>query len=191
MPPQAREDVVEQELVVATVEHEGRRCQRDRVAGRRAGARSPVRGEHRRERLDLHAQLVRGRSVEGHLPPAQLRGPLGVAREEHRCVGVGEVRDDEHGVRVLDEAIGHLLETEAYVLEADLLRDREHGNVGKRWCTVRSTRERTVPSPIPASKRLRAGGVGSRNASSSAHRAAMRVFSLHVVTKARYFWRLS
>ena len=65
------------------------------------------------------------------------------------------------------------------------------GTVGNWWCTVRSTRARTVPSPMPASKRLSAGGVGRTRSSSSAQRAAMTAFSLHVVTKARYFWRLS
>ena len=45
------------------------------------------------------------------------------------------------------------------------------GTVGKRWCTVRSTRERTVPSPMPASKRRSAGGVGRSRVNSSAQRA--------------------
>ena len=65
------------------------------------------------------------------------------------------------------------------------------GTVGNRWCTVRSTRERTVPSPMPASKRWSAGGVGCSLVNSSAQRAAMTAFSLQVVTNARYFWRLS
>ena len=65
------------------------------------------------------------------------------------------------------------------------------GTVGKRSWTVRSMRDRTVPSPIPASNSSSAGGVGRSRAISSAQRAAMTAFSLQVVTKARYFWRLS
>src|SRR5207237_10840987 len=43
----------------------------------------------------------------------------------------------------------------------------------------------TVPSPIPASKRRTAGGVGRNKASSSAARRAMADFSLHAVTRSQ------
>jgi hypothetical protein len=56
---------------------------------------------------------------------------------------------------------------------------------------VRSSRDSTVPSPMPASNTRSAGGVGRRWESSSAARWAIAVFSLQVFTKARYFWRLS
>jgi hypothetical protein len=36
---------------------------------------------------------------------------------------------DEHRVAVLVEAVGHLLEAEPHVLEADLLRDRDERHV--------------------------------------------------------------
>jgi hypothetical protein len=53
------------------------------------------------------------------------------------------------------------------------------------------TRVSTVPSPIPASNIRSAGGVGRNKVISCAARRAMADFSLQVVMKARYFWRLS
>ena len=63
--------------------------------------------------------------------------------------------------------------------------------MGKRACMARITRVSTVPSPIPASKMRAAGGRGWMLASSSATRSATTDFSLHVLTKSRYFCRLS
>lgn len=53
------------------------------------------------------------------------------------------------------------------------------------------TRVSTVPSPMPASNILIAGGVGRMLASSIETRLATTHFSLHVLTKSRYFCRLS
>src|SRR5436190_19964943 len=53
------------------------------------------------------------------------------------------------------------------------------------------TRASTVPSPMPASNRRTAGGRGWIWPSSSPTRRAMTSFSLQVLTKRRYFWRLS
>src|SRR5215831_14841592 len=50
---------------------------------------------------------------------------------------------------------------------------------------------RTVASPIPASNIRIAGGTGCRCLSSIPTRSAMTHFSLQVVTKRRYFSRLS
>src|ERR1017187_7506839 len=63
--------------------------------------------------------------------------------------------------------------------------------VGKRACIARSARLRTVPSPTPASKTRTAGGRGLILPSSIATRLATTHFSLHVLTKRRYFCRLS
>jgi hypothetical protein len=65
------------------------------------------------------------------------------------------------------------------------------GTVGKKRCTFRISRTRTVASPIPASKSRSAGGVGCNLLTTSDARAATTAFSLHVFTKARYFCRLS
>src|SRR5262244_1677664 len=50
---------------------------------------------------------------------------------------------------------------------------------------------RTVASPMPASNTRTAGGTGCRCLSSIPTRSAMTHFSLQVVTKRRYFSRLS
>src|SRR5215475_1948253 len=50
---------------------------------------------------------------------------------------------------------------------------------------------RTVASPMPASNIRMAGGTGCRCLSSIPTRSAMTHFSLQVVTKRRYFSRLS
>src|SRR6266576_242882 len=63
--------------------------------------------------------------------------------------------------------------------------------VGKRACSARITRDKTVPSPTPASKIRSAGGVGCRLPSSSEILFAISVFSLQVETNRRYFCRLS
>src|SRR5260221_12545368 len=63
--------------------------------------------------------------------------------------------------------------------------------VGKRACSARITRDKTVPSPTPASKIRSAGGAGCRLPSSSEILFAISVFSLQVETNRRYFCRLS
>src|SRR3954469_2652561 len=67
----------------------------------------------------------------------------------------------------------------------------KNGTVGKRRCISRITRASTVPSPMPASNTRTAGGRGWICPSSRPTRRAMTSFSLHVLTKRRYFWRLS
>src|SRR3954463_5853353 len=67
----------------------------------------------------------------------------------------------------------------------------KNGTVGKRRCISRITRASTVPSPMPASNTRTAGGRGWICPSSRPTRRAMTSFSLHVLTKSRYFWRLS
>src|ERR1700739_3267185 len=62
---------------------------------------------------------------------------------------------------------------------------------GKRPCIRRITRDRTVPSPTPASNTRSAGGRGWMLESSSPTRSAITRFSLQVWTKSRYFWRFS
>jgi hypothetical protein len=94
-------------------------------------------------------------------------------------------------VRVLDEPVGHLLEPKADVLEADLLRDREHGHGREAVVHVRSSAREDGTVAHPASNSSSAGRRRPQRAISSAQRAAMTAFSLQVVTKARYFWRLS
>ncbi len=82
-----------------------------------------------RELLDLLGVLVRGLALEAHLVPVERGRGLDVARHQPRRLGIVEVRDDEHGRGMLDEAVRHLLEAEPHVLEADLLGDHEerHG----------------------------------------------------------------
>ncbi len=63
--------------------------------------------------------------------------------------------------------------------------------VGKRWCMARHTRAKTVPSPMPASKMRIDGGVGITLLSSRETRSPITHFYEQVLTKSRYFWRLS
>ena len=57
--------------------------------------------------------------------PVEGSGGVDVAGHEPRRLGVIEVGDDENGARVLGEAVGHLFQAQADVLDADLLGDDE------------------------------------------------------------------
>ena len=116
-----RNHFVEHEAIVVAVDDERDRVLVDRVAGLRAVARLPVLGEERLERGDLLGEVVRGGAGErGLVPHHRGRGRHG-ARREPRRLGVVHVRDHEHRRRVLVEAVGHLAQAQAHVLEADLL----------------------------------------------------------------------
>ena len=98
---------------------------------------------------------------------------------------------DQHGGRMLEQAVRHLLQHQPHVLEADLLADDVERHRGKAVCIARMVRDSTVPSPMPASNSRSAGGRGWMLASSMRNRWATTHFSLQVVTNSRYFCRLS
>ena len=124
-----RHDRVEQELVVLAVDHQHHRPLIHRVAGLRAHARLPVLGEERLEIGDLLLEAVRGRAGERHLVPHHARRRRQRLDGEPGRVRIGEVGQHQHGRRMLDETVRHLLQGEADVLQADLLADdvERHG----------------------------------------------------------------
>ncbi len=113
-------------------------------------------------------------------------------RRQPRRLGVGEVGQHQHGRGMFDEAVGHLLQREADVLEADLFADdiERHG------------RERVVHRAHHARQYGAVADAGIEHA--HRRRARMDVaefeadaaarpshFSLQVFTNSRYFCRLS
>ncbi len=116
--------------MVLAVDHEHRRAHYRRIAGLRVRLRLPAVRQHR-TRAPRSARRTRTRTCPSRRSVCQFSAPRssGVARRQLRRVHVAQVRDHEHGVRVLVEAVRHLLEPEPDVLEADLLRHRQqrHG----------------------------------------------------------------
>ncbi len=116
-----RDDGVEQEAAVLAVEHQGGRRLGHHAAGLGAFARPPVLGEEGLQLEDLALELGGGRSLERHfLPHVALRSLLRRRRQPGR-LGIGDVGHRHHHLGMLEEAVGHLVERQAHVLEADLL----------------------------------------------------------------------
>ena len=126
-PALARNDVVEQEAEVVAVDDQRDGTLVDGVAGLGGVARLPDLGQERLQRLDLLAELGGRAARQRHLVPHQRGGGgqrLGLQPGRLRVVHVG---DDQRGGRVLVEAVGHLVEAQARVLEADLLAHHVEG----------------------------------------------------------------
>ena len=87
----------------------------------------PDLGQERLQRLDLLAELGGRAAGQRHLVPHQRGGGGERLGRQPRRLGVVHVGDDQHGRRVLVEAVGHLVEGEPGVLEADLLADDVEG----------------------------------------------------------------
>ena len=117
---------VEQELVIFAVDDQHRRTHHQRVATRRARPRLPAAGQRAVELIDLLSVFVRRATAQPHLLPVECGGQLGIARHQPRRLGIVEIGDHEHRGRMLEQAVGQLLEPEAHVFEADLLGDHEH-----------------------------------------------------------------
>ena len=118
-----RDDIVEQEAEVVAVDHQRRRPLVDRIAGLGRMPRLPDAGEQRLERGDLLAELGGRGAAQRHLLPRQRGGGRNGLRRQPRRLRVVHVGDHQHGGRMLVEAVGHLVEREARVLQADLLAD--------------------------------------------------------------------
>src|SRR5438105_13855574 len=103
----------------------------DRVAGLRAVASLPVLGEKRLELRDLLGEIVRGAAGERRLVPHHRRGRGNGVRRQPRRLGVVHVGHDQHRRRMLVEAVDHLAQRQAHILQADLLADDVEGHGGK------------------------------------------------------------
>ena len=89
--------------------------------------------EHRSECLDLVAEVVRGGARKANLLPVEARCAFRVGRHQPRRIDIAQIREDEHGRRMFEEPLRHLVEAEPDVLEADLLRDSEQWDVREVW----------------------------------------------------------
>ena len=126
-----RDDRVEQELVVVAIDHQHHRPLVDRIAGLRAHPGLPVLRQERHEIGDLLLEPVGRIAGERHLVPDHAGGRAQRLHREPRRVRIGEVGQHQHGRRMLEEAVRHLLQGEADVLEADLLADHVERHVRK------------------------------------------------------------
>ena len=127
----SRDQLIQQEAVVLAEDHQNRRPDIKRVAGLVAGLRLPASREGRPEGLQLLVEFPGGGAGERDLVPVQGCGGLNAARHQPRSLGVIHVGDDDHRRRVLVEAVRHLLEAQAHVLEADFLADDLERHVGE------------------------------------------------------------
>jgi hypothetical protein len=117
----AGDDVVEQEAKIVAVDDERHGALVDGVACFRRMLGLPDLGEQRLQGLDLLAEL-RGRAArERHLVPDERGGGGERLRRQPGGLRVVHVGDHQHGRRVLVEAVGHLVEAQPRILEADLL----------------------------------------------------------------------
>lgn len=117
---------IQQEAVVLAVEHQDRRPLVDRVA-LPADPRLPGLGEEGLELGDLLLEVVRAVAPERRLLPDEGAGRLRGARGEPGRFRVVEVGQDQDRGRMLEQAVGHLLQGQAHVLQADLLADDVEG----------------------------------------------------------------
>ncbi len=116
--------VVEQEAEIVAVDHQGDGALVDGVAGLGRVPGLPVLGQKRLQRGDLVGELGRRGARQRHLVPHQRGGRGERLRRQPRRLGVVHVGDHQHGRGVLVEAVGHLVQRQPHVLQADLLAHR-------------------------------------------------------------------
>ncbi len=114
---------VEQELVVLAVEHQHHRLLVDRVAAGLAHLGPPVPAQEGLELGDLPLEFMRGAAGQSDLVPHHAGRGVDRIRRQPGRLGIVHVGEDEHGGRMLEQAVRHLFEREAHVLEADFLAD--------------------------------------------------------------------
>src|SRR5262249_1709755 len=112
---------VQQEAEIIAKDHQRHGALVHGVAGLTAGPRLPTLAEERLQRCDLLGELGGRRARERHLVPQQRGSRRECLRRQPGRLRVVHVGDDEYGGRVLVEAVGHLVEREAYILQADFL----------------------------------------------------------------------
>ena len=124
-----RNDRIEQEFVVFAIDHQHDRALIDRVAGLGADSRLPVLRQERFEIGDLLLEAVGRVAGERQLVPDQARRGAHRFDRQPRRIRIGQVGEHQHGRRVFEEPVGHLLQREPDILEADLLADHieRHG----------------------------------------------------------------
>ena len=126
--PRPRQDRIEQKGVILAPEGEDDGPQIDGIA-RALDPGPPVFGQKPLEIGDLLGEAVRRVAGERDILPDQALRGGGRARRQPRRLGVIEVRQDEHGRRMFEQAIGHFLERHPHVFVRDLLGDdiERHG----------------------------------------------------------------
>ena len=124
-----RDHLIEQELVVVAVQHQHDWPLIDRVAAFRRHLGLPVFAEERLQRRNLLLEAVRGIAVQRHFLPDHTGGGGHRLHRQPRRFGVSKIGQHDDAGRMLDETVGHFLQTEPYVFEADLFADdvERHG----------------------------------------------------------------
>ena len=114
--------------MVFAVDHQHRRPHINGVARLGRGLGLPAISQGRTEGFDLLGIIVRGGAGQAHFLPVEGCRGLHIARHQARGLGVVEVGDHQHRGRMLDEAVGHFLQAQSHVLEADLLGHGQQGH---------------------------------------------------------------
>ncbi len=121
--PGARDDRIEQETVIVAVNYEHYGPFVDRVAGARGNSGLPVLHQERLKPNDLLFEAVRGITEQGQFVPDEARRGIERFDVQPRRVGIGEIGQDQHRRRMLEEAIRHFLQRKPHVFERDFLAD--------------------------------------------------------------------
>ena len=119
----ARQDRLEQEVVVLAIDHQHDRPLERRVAGLRIDAGLPGVAEERLKFGDLGLEFVRVVSLQAQLVPDHARGGAHRLHGKPRRIGVIEVGQHDDGRRMLEETVRQFLQRQADVFEADFLAD--------------------------------------------------------------------
>jgi len=158
--------------VIFTIDHHRRRFYIERVAGLLARPGTPTGAQDRLQPIaDLRIEFMRGSAFKLYFLPIEICWRR-VSRREACDFVIIEIGRHEYGMRMLVEAVHHLLDRKTDILQAVSLPTTRKGMVGNMLCMARIVRVNTVPSPMPASSTRSAGGLGFTCFSSCAIRAA-------------------
>jgi len=106
-------------------------CRVAGIAGTRAYAGFPVLSQEWLEIHNLLFKAMRGIADKRQFVPDEAGRGIHRFDMQPRCVRVSEVGEYQHRRRMFEEAVGHFLQCQPYVLEADLLADHIKRHMGE------------------------------------------------------------
>ena len=122
---------IERELLVFAIQHNHRRMHIQRITGFLTGARLPALTHDFSQIAQLHIEVLGGFAFQRNVPALQLRLISLTRRVQLRCLEVAHIGNHQHHLRVLGEAVCHLLEPKAHIFHTDFLGRHQERNLRK------------------------------------------------------------